>query len=121
MSVWVGRTALTGINVVVGDPEGRACDVRLIGPVHSAFFVQVSRASDRQDRQVGARCLLFSSGLGDILACWWDGAGAVLAGSKWAVGERNVKRMFAMSGTSGFSVVVEGGQCPCSDEDAVLR
>jgi hypothetical protein len=109
----VGRTALTGINVVVGDPEGRACDVRLIGPVHSAFFVQVSRASDRQDRQVGARCFFFWSGLGDILACWWDRAGAVLAGSKWPVRERDVERML------GFSYVVEVGQCPCSDEDTV--
>jgi hypothetical protein len=55
----------------------------------------------------------FWSGLGDILACWWDRAGAVLAGSKWPVRERDVERML------GFSYVVEVGQCPCSDEDTV--
>ena len=54
---------MTGANVFVGDCEGRASHVRRVGPVHSAFFVQVSRPSDRQDRQVGARGFLLLVGV----------------------------------------------------------
>lgn len=50
-----GRVLTGGdVRVCVCDCEGGACDVRVVGAVHSALFIQVSRASDGQDRQVGA-------------------------------------------------------------------
>lgn len=49
----MGGAGLTGSGLFVGDCEGGACDVRVVGAVHSPFFIEVAGAGDRQDWQVG--------------------------------------------------------------------